>query len=249
METPFSMKKIVTGQNCRLHDSASGLTLTFFRERPRRSIPGGGSYARSGDEPQAGGDAGNLALTLHHRRVRQVKAGGDFAKAQTIGEMSQNYPVWRVEPAAEGGKDVSRRHHVEDRVLGSGIQGKVVGTTAFAGNVCSGVGQADAALAVFQRINAAALSQEVEQVELAAFQIPARALSGPLSPELPQMNHGFLQEIFTKASIRGDCGHHAKQGSVDFRAFTGVSAFVAQPRSLIELLMGSRVPGDPIFLL
>jgi len=168
METPFS-----TNLSSR----------TLGRERTRGNPPSANECVRRGEETQAHCDGGDFALTFNHRRVRQLKSGGNFTDAQSVGQMIKNPPVRRIKPLAEGGENVSGGHLGEDRFFRIGQ--KRVKAAALTGIVGRGIRQANPAFSVFQRIDAAALAEEVEQVMLATLEIPTWTLTGTLVVELP----------------------------------------------------------------
>src|SRR5437762_1861579 len=154
--------------------------------------------------------------------------------------MIQNQPVRRVEPLVERGENVPRRHLSENRVLRIRIARDLREAAAITRIVRRRIQQANPSLAMFQRINAAPFAEEVEQVKMAALEIPARTLSGPTIVELPKMNHGLLQEILLEASIGRYRGHHPQQHGAGLRTLKNIRAFVDEMRRLAKRLMDGQ---------
>ena len=188
METPFS-----TNLSSR----------TLGRERTRGNPPSANECVRRGEETQAHCDGGDFALTFNHRRVRQLKSGGNFTDAQSVGQMIKNQPVRRIKPLAEGRENVSGGHLGEDRFLRNRIGQKLVKAAALAEIVGRRIRQANPAFSVFQRIDAAALAEEVEQVMLATLEITnsdsdpdagCRVAIGESRPPAPDLLEGFGRE-------------------------------------------------------
>ena len=163
--------------------------------------------------------------------------------------MIQNQPIGRVQPLVKGRENVTGRHLGENGLFRIRIVQSLVEAAARAGIVCLGVRihQAHPAATMFQRIDAAAFAEEVEQVKLAALEIPTRTLSGAPVVELPQMNHRLLQEIFLKASVGSYRGHHPKQRGVRFWMLKSKRAIVDPSARLNRSLMGGQRSEHPIF--
>ena len=176
-----------------------------------------------------------------------MKSGGDFTDAQPVSEVIENHAVRRIKPLVNGPENVTGRHLGEHRRFSIRISQQFVETAALTGIVFLQFHQANPALAVFQRINAAPLAEEVAEVKLAALEIPTRTLSGAPVVELPQMNHRFLQEIFLKASIGSYRGHDPKQRGVGFWQLKIARTTVDNLSRLVRGLMGPESPGHAIF--
>src|SRR5439155_21622681 len=101
METPFS-----TNLSSR----------TLGRERTRGNPPSANECVRRGEESQAHCVGGDFALTLNHRRVRQLMSGGNFTDAQSAVQMIKNLPDSRIKLLAGGCDTVSGGSLAEDRL-------------------------------------------------------------------------------------------------------------------------------------
>jgi len=136
--------------------------------------------------------------------MRKLEFAADFARAQAFGEAVKHCPLLICEVRAQKGHNFARANARENRIAR-------VTPVSRAVKIFGKLPNWQLVSPAFRGIDAAAKFKVMLEMKSAALQIPASGLAWAACLGEPQMDGGFLEQIFPQSRIGCESSDHVDQ--------------------------------------